>query len=59
MAAERYVKQGKNKICWMAVQVAECLAKRMFLPKNVLAFGWMGMKKVARRAVLMAVTWVP
>ena len=57
MAAGRYVKQGVNKIRWMAVQVAGCLAKRMFLTKNVLAFGWMGSGAV-RRAGLLAVVWV-
>ena len=59
MAAERYVKQGVNKIRWMAVQVAGCLAKRMFLTNNILTFDCMGMQKAARGAGLMAVTWVP
>ena len=43
----------------MAVQVVDCLAKRMFLTENALAFGWMGMKKEAREAGLMTGTWVP
>ena len=59
MAAERSVKQVVNKIRWMAVQVADCLAKRMFLTKNVLAFVWMGLKKASRGAGLMAPTWIP
>ena len=53
------MKSVVNKIRWMAVQVAGCLAKRMFLTKNVLAFEYMGTKKAARGAGLMAVTWVP
>ena len=35
-----------NKILWVAVQVADFLSKRMFLTKNVLAFGWMGSEAV-------------
>ena len=43
----------------MAAHIADCLAERMFLAKNVSAFGWMGMKEASRGAGLMAVTWVP
>ena len=46
-------------ILLVAVQVAGFLSKRMFLTKNVLAFGWMGTGKAAREAGLMAVAWVP
>ena len=59
VAEEMSVKQVVNKICWMAVQVADCLARGVFLTRGVLAFGWMGMQKAARGAGLMAVTWVP
>ena len=47
-----------NKIRWMAVQVADCLARWMFLTRNVLAFGWMVMQKSARGAGLITVAWV-
>ena len=55
VAAWRSVKSVVNKILWVAVQVADFLSKRMFLTKNVLTFGWMGMGKAAREAGLMAV----
>ena len=31
-----------NKIILITVQVADFLSRKMFLTKNVLAFGWMG-----------------
>ena len=59
MAARRSVTLVMNKILWVAVPVADFLSKRMFLTKNVLLFGWMGMGKAAREAGLIAVAWVP
>ena len=58
MAAEGAVMLVVNKIRWMAAQMADCLAERMVLTKNVSAFGWMGMKEAARGDGYMAVTWV-
>ena len=46
-----------NKILWVAVQVADFLSKRMFLTKNVLAFGWMG-SEALRGADLRVVFWI-
>ena len=57
VAAWRSVKSVVNKILWVAVQVAGFLSKRMFLTKNVLAFGWMCIEAV-RGAGLLAVVWV-
>ena len=37
--------------------MADCLAERMVLTKNVSAFCWMGVNEVARGPGLMAVTW--
>ena len=46
-----------NKILWVAVQVADFLSWRMFLVKNVLAFGWMG-SRASRGADLLVVVYV-
>ena len=46
VAAWRSVKSVVNKILWVAVQVSGYLSKRMFLTKNVLAFGWMCIEAV-------------
>ena len=46
-----------NKILWVAVQVADFLSWRMFLIKNVLAFGWMG-SEALRGADLLVVVYV-
>ena len=46
VAAWRSVKLVLNKIIWVAVQVAGFLSKRMFLTKNVLAFGLIGIDAV-------------
>ena len=53
------MKSVVNKILLITVQVADFLSRRMFLIKNVLVFGWMGMGKAAREAGLIAVAWVP
>ena len=53
------MKSVVDKILWVAVPVADFLSKRMFLTKNALTFGWMGMGKTAREAGLIALAWVP
>ena len=57
VAAWRSVKSVVNKILWVAVQVADFLSKRMFLTKNVLAFGWMG-SGALRGACLLDLVYV-
>ena len=46
-----------NKILWVSVQVANFLARRVFLTENVLAFGWMG-SRALRGADLLVVVYV-
>ena len=44
-----------NKILWVAVQVADFLSRRMFLIKNVLAYGWMGSRDLEEADLLVVV----
>ena len=58
LAAERAVKMDVDEICWMAAQVVECLAYRLFLMRIVSACGEMGVSEAARGDSLVVVHWV-
>ena len=57
VAAWRSVKSVMTTIIWVAVQVADFLSRRVFLTKNVLAFGWMG-SGALRGACLLGLVYV-